>query len=50
MCLPNGGDSLFPALKALFFSERNWDDELWQKELDRYKAIWQRHYSLPQKS
>jgi hypothetical protein len=37
-------------LKALFFSERNWDDELWQKELDRYKAIWQRHYSLPQKS
>ena len=50
MCLPNGGDSLFPVLKALFFSERNWDDELWQKELDRYKAIWQRHYSLPQKS
>jgi glycerol-3-phosphate dehydrogenase len=49
MCLPNGGDSIFPALKELFFSERNWDDELWQKELDRYRAIWQRHYSLPQK-
>jgi glycerol-3-phosphate dehydrogenase len=47
MCLPNGGDALYPALKDIFSTERNWDNVRWEEELSRYKAIWQGYYSLP---
>ncbi|MBT4163951.1 MAG: glycerol-3-phosphate dehydrogenase/oxidase [Porticoccaceae bacterium] len=47
MCLPNGGDALYPALKDIFSTERNWDNVRWEEELSRYKAIWLGYYSLP---
>ena len=47
MCLPRGGDELYPALKAIFSIERHWDDDRWEKELSRYKFIWNSYYSLP---
>ena len=47
MCLPRGGDDLYPALKALFATERQWDDQRWETELTRYEAIWNSYYSLP---
>jgi len=50
MCLPNGGITLYPALKDIFSSNRRWDDERWQKEVNRYEKIWKNHYSLPSNS
>ena len=50
MCLPNGGITLYPALKDIFLSNRSWDDERWQKEVNRYEKIWKNHYSLPNSS
>jgi glycerol-3-phosphate dehydrogenase len=47
MCLPRGGDELYPALKPIFSIERHWDDDRWEKELSRYKFIWNSYYSLP---
>ena len=47
MCLPRGGDDLYPALKALFATERHWDDQRWETEITRYEAIWNSYYSLP---
>ena len=47
MCLPNGGSNLYPALKELFLSNHNWDDERWQQEVTRYETIWKKYYSLP---
>ena len=46
MCLPNGRN-LYPALKELFLSNQNWDDERWQQEVIRYEKIWTKYYSLP---
>ena len=50
MCLPNGGINLYPALKDIFLSNGSWDDERWQKEVNRYEKIWKNHYSLPSNS
>jgi glycerol-3-phosphate dehydrogenase len=50
MCLPNGGTALYPALKEILLSNRGWDDERWQKEVNRYEIIWKNHYSLPNNS
>ena len=47
MCLPRGGDDLYPALKALFATERQWNDQRWETEINRYNAIWNTYYSLP---
>ena len=47
MCLPRGGDVLYPALKAIFSAERHWDDGRWETEVTRYEAIWNSYYSLP---
>ncbi|CAA0090752.1 Aerobic glycerol-3-phosphate dehydrogenase [Halioglobus japonicus] len=45
--LKNGGDSLFPALKAMCETELHWDDNRWQVEEARYREIWRKHYYLP---
>jgi len=50
MCLPNGGINLYPALKDIFLSNGSWDDERWQKEVNRYEKIWKNHYSIPSNS
>jgi len=50
MCLANGGAELYPVLETLFKSERQWNSEQWDTEVNRYKAIWQNYYNLPQTS
>lgn len=50
MCLPRGGDVLYPALKAIFSAERHWNDGRWKTEVTRYEAIWNSYYSLPNNS
>jgi len=47
MCLSNGGTELYPPLKEMFLNNLSWDEERWQKEVDRYEKIWKNHYSLP---
>ena len=47
MCLPYGGRNLYPALKELFLSNQNWNDERWEQEVIRYETIWKKYYSLP---
>ncbi|BFM14064.1 glycerol-3-phosphate dehydrogenase/oxidase [Maricurvus nonylphenolicus] len=50
LLLKEGGVQIFDQLKALFKDELGWDGERWQSELDRYRSIWKKHYSLPVKS
>jgi hypothetical protein len=50
MCLNNGGAALYPALKEIFSCVRDWDDERWLTEVNRYETIWKNHYSLPNNS
>ena len=50
MCLANGGAELYPVLETLFKSERQWNSKQWDTEVNRYKAIWQNYYNLPQTS
>ena len=50
MCLNNGGAALYPVLKEIFSSDRDWDDERWLTEVNRYETIWKNHYSLPSNS
>ncbi|MFK7731619.1 MAG: FAD-dependent oxidoreductase [Pseudomonadales bacterium] len=45
--LPNGGDAILDELKAMFTAMLGWNELQWQQEVDRYKTIWQRYYSLP---
>ncbi len=45
--LPSGGDSILADLKEMFVSILGWDEPQWQQEVNRYRAIWQRYYSLP---
>lgn len=49
LLLKEGGAQIFDQLKALFKDELGWDGDRWQSELDRYRAIWKKHYSLPAK-
>jgi glycerol-3-phosphate dehydrogenase len=45
--LPAGGEQLFPQLAALFRELAGWSDTDWQREVDRYRDIVRRYYSLP---
>jgi glycerol-3-phosphate dehydrogenase len=45
--LEKGGESLFPALKAICATELHWDDDRWNTEEARYREIWRKHYYLP---
>lgn len=42
-----GGEQFLSAIKPLCASELGWDDARWSLEVERYRDIWQRHYSLP---
>ena len=46
--LPAGGEQLFVALEAICADELGWSKADWERELHRYRAIWQRYYSLPE--
>ncbi|WP_100640877.1 glycerol-3-phosphate dehydrogenase/oxidase [Marinobacter salexigens] len=44
---PEGGRALLPKLKHYCQSVLNWDDEQWHFEENRYLALWNQAYSLP---
>ena len=46
--VPNGGESLFPALAKICADELNWDATRWQAEEARYREIWRKYYFLPE--
>jgi len=48
LLLKNGAEELFPDLENICQQELGWDQSTWEEETSRYRAIWQRHYSLPQ--
>lgn len=47
LTLPHGGRALLPEVKARCQEVLGWDDTRWQKESERYLAIWNSAYSLP---
>ena len=47
MCIANGGEAIFDELQQICSDELQWNNDRWEKELIRYKTIWQRCYSLP---
>ncbi|MDF2445467.1 MAG: FAD-dependent oxidoreductase [Moraxellaceae bacterium] len=47
LLLPKGGEALFAGIRAICQSELGWDDERWEREAQRYRELWLRHYGLP---
>lgn len=47
LLLAKGGEQLFPVLKSICAEEMHWNEQDWERELSRYRKIWQQHYSLP---
>lgn len=48
LLLPQGGQAILPAIRAICQPELGWDDARWQAEEAAYRALWQRHYRLPE--
>ncbi len=44
MGVVNGGEAIFPEIKAICCAELGWTDALWDTELARYKTIWKQFY------
>lgn len=47
LLLACGGEAHFAAIRQLCQPRLGWDDAHWQQELQRYRALWQRHHGLP---
>ena len=47
LLLARGGEEHFAAIRQLCQPRLGWDDAHWQQELQRYRALWQRHHGLP---
>lgn len=47
LLLPDGGESLLPAIRALCQEELGWDDTRWESEARAYRALWHTHYAVP---
>ncbi len=49
LILPHGATTplISPKLKQICQQELGWNEEVWQQEVSRYKALWQRYYHLP---
>lgn len=49
LILTNGAmnPSVSDRLKQICQQELGWDEQKWQKEVERYKDLWQRYYHLP---
>jgi glycerol-3-phosphate dehydrogenase len=45
--LPDGGAALFDQIEPLCRQHLGWDAARWQAECSRYRALWQRSYSVP---
>ncbi|CAI8701096.1 glycerol-3-phosphate dehydrogenase/oxidase [Pseudomonas serboccidentalis] len=48
LLLARGGEDHFVAIRQLCQPRLGWDDAHWQQELQRYRALWQRHHGLPE--
>ncbi|MFT5482530.1 MAG: glycerol-3-phosphate dehydrogenase [Halieaceae bacterium] len=46
LLVARGGEPLFDDLQSLCAEELGWDEARWQRELIRYRDLWQNHYSL----
>lgn len=47
LLLNNGGEQQMPKIAQIAQQELHWSENKWQRELERYYAIWRSHYSLP---
>ncbi len=47
LLLPHGGEDYFTVIRQLCQPRLGWSDEHWQQEIQRYRALWQRHHGLP---
>lgn len=47
LLLPRGGEEYFAAIRQLCQPRLAWNDDHWQHEEQRYRALWQRHHGLP---
>lgn len=47
LLVEQGGLIYAEQIQLICQQELGWDDARWQQEVERYKTIWQRHYSLP---
>ncbi len=47
LLLDNGGEDFLPEIRQICQPLLGWNDDRWQQEVTRYRAIWQRHYSIP---
>ena len=45
--LAGGALAIMPRLRAICQAELGWDGARWDEELQRYLALWRRHYSVP---
>ncbi len=50
LLLPQGGESLMHKIREIVQEELSWSDEQWEREEALYKALWQRCYSLPDRT
>ncbi len=50
LLLRRGGETYLPAIRAICQPELGWDDARWEAEAAAYRALWQAHYSLPERS
>lgn len=47
LLLPEGGSAHLLHVRAVCQAELGWDDSRWAEEVERYRDIWHRFYSLP---
>jgi glycerol-3-phosphate dehydrogenase len=47
LLLPEGGAAHLTAIRAICQPELGWDDARWQAEEERYRALWQAYYCVP---
>lgn len=47
LLMPEGGCPLLLHVRSVCQAELGWDDARWASETERYREIWQAHYSVP---
>jgi glycerol-3-phosphate dehydrogenase len=47
LLMPEGGSGLLLRVRAICQAELAWDDSRWAMEVERYRDIWRRYYSVP---
>jgi glycerol-3-phosphate dehydrogenase len=47
--LPMGGEAILPRVRVICQEELGWDDSRWAAEQERYLALWNTAYALPER-